>query len=227
MKEIKFFISVVFVAFVFILNAQNEQGSIVRLDLVPDTNKIVNCLKAEISKGNVDTFLMDTCTVYLQGVKNPKTIDVLIKAVKSSVKVNRSEIDSLPIQAAATHVAPSIEQKYDSAIDEFLNIEDESIFSDEKFLFRDKTQIHPRSYKYYCLISDIYQFRKKMDEVGQLLAQLQIDKVKSELKVMYDLRERIYSYNYEIDCMTESQKEYFNKLDIKYDEIRGQLNLDK
>lgn len=227
MKEIKFFISVVFVAFVFILNAQNEQGSIVRLDLVPDTNKLVNCLKAEISKGNVDTFLMDTCTVYLQGVKNPKTIDVLIKAVKSSVKVNRSEIDSLPIQSVVFPVIVPVEQKYDSAIDEFLNIEDESIFSDEKFLIRDKRQIHPRSYKYYCLISDIYQFRKKMDEVGQLLAQLQIDKVKSELKVMYDLRERIYSYNYEIDCMTDNQKEYFNKLDIKYDEIRGQLNLDK
>ena len=99
MKVIKFFITVFFVAFVFILNAQNKQGSIVRLDLVPDTNKLINCLKSEISKGNVDTFLMEACTIYLQGVNNPKTIDVLIKTVKSSVKVNRSEIDSLPNQS--------------------------------------------------------------------------------------------------------------------------------
>lgn len=227
MKVIKFFIIVVFVAFVSILNAQNGQVRTLRLDLVPDTNSLINCLKAEVSRGNMDTFLMEACTIYLQGVNNPKTIDVLIKTVKSSVKVNRSEIDSLPNQSDVPPVIPPIKQKYDSAIDEFLNIEDESIFSDEKFLIRDKRQIHPRSYKYYCLISDINQFRKKMEEVGQLLAQLQMDKVKSELKEMYNLRERIYSYNYEIDCMTEKQKEYFNKLDIKYDEIRGQLNLDK
>lgn len=227
MKVIKFFIGVVFVAFVFILNAQNEQGSTVKLDLVPDTNKLINCLKAEINKGSVDAFLIKDGTIYLRGVKDNNTIGVLIKALKKTVEVNCSEIYSLPIQSAVPPVAPPIKQKYDSAVDEFLNIEDESIFSDEKFLIRDKRQIHPRSYKYYCLISDIYQFRKKMDEVGQLLAQLQIDKVKSELKVMYDLRERIYSYNYEIDCMTENQKEFFNKLDIKYDEIRRQLNLDK
>lgn len=227
MKVIRFFVGVVFVAFVSILNAQNKQVVTLRLDLFPDTNRLINCLKAEISKGNVDTFLIEDCTIYLQGVNNPKTIDALIKTVKSSVLVNYCKVDSLPIQSAVPIVAVHIPQKYDPAIDEFLNIEDESIFSDEKFLNRDKRQINPRSYKYYCLISDIHQFKNKMDTVGQYLSQLKMDKVNNELKVMYDLRKRIYSYSYEIDCMTEKQREFFNKLDIKYDGIREQLNLDK
>lgn len=115
---------------------------------------------------------------------------------------------------------PKTKDKYDPDIDKFLNIEDESIFSDSKFKTISKQQVHPRSYKYYCLISDIYEFRKKVEKATQLGFQ-QVEQAKTLVDEMSSLAEQIMGddFSSERQMLTKKQKDYYNQLYNQYEKL--------
>ena len=110
-------------------------------------------------------------------------------STKSEV-VKKAVIKSADVQKPSKIIRAK--EKYDLSIDDFLNIEDETIFSDNIFLKIEKQQIHPRSYKYYCLINDIYQFSKMLDEYLDLYKDSKFEEAKQKLDEMSKLRDMKY-----------------------------------
>lgn len=227
MRVLKLLLFVFFVFVVCVVNAQSKPDTTFTLKLIPDTCLLSSNLKVLIKNQQVDTFWVNNCMVTVKCENTQKTVEMVMNAMKKSTIVRTFGTVDLPNQSQSTLKASTSKGKYDSKIDEFLNIEDETIFSDEKFITLQKEQLHPRSYKYYCLISNIHQFGKMMENVGQMLAQLQMDKVKSLLNDISDLRDNILSFQDEILCLSATQKNYYNKLNDKYEEMRESLNLDK
>ncbi|MBQ9509647.1 MAG: hypothetical protein IJR53_09575, partial [Bacteroidales bacterium] len=188
-----------FYLFIFFdANAQSVHDT-VQLELFPNERILYENLNRY-----VDTFWVEKNVVYI--VFNVST---------KSEAVKKAVIKSADVQKPSKIIRAK--EKYDLSIDDFLNIEDETIFSDNIFLKIEKQQIHPRSYKYYCLINDIYQFSKMLDEYLDLYKDSKFEEAKQKLDEMSKLRDRILSYQYEVSCLTSKQQEYYNKLDEKYE----------
>lgn len=101
------------------------------------------------------------------------------------------------------------ENKYNPDVDAFLNIEDSTIFLDDIFLELEIEEIHPRSLSYYSLIKDIYQFRKKLEEL--LKVPYGYDKAaKKLLSEIDELYGEIVNHK-DVKYLTREQKDYFNE----------------
>ena len=204
-----------------LVNAQTD--TTLCLELSPDSTLFNGNLKLQKKVQNVvDTFWVDGQSITIK-CKNssPDIVEKIISVVRASAKADAATVR----QTVASPVVPVIEQpkkkeKYNPEIDLFLNIEDESVFSDAKFMRLDKLQVHPRSYKYYCLISNIYEFRKKI-ETAQNLGFQQVEQVRKLVDEMSVLTEQIMgdNFNFERLLLTQKQKDYYNKLYKKYEEL--------
>lgn len=198
MKVMRLFFVCFYLFIFFDANAQSVHDT-VQLELFPNERILYENLNRY-----VDTFWVEKNVVYI--VFNVST---------KSEAVKKAVIKSADVQKPSKIIRAK--EKYDLSIDDFLNIEDETIFSDNIFLKIEKQQIHPRSYKYYCLINDIYQFSKMLDEYLDLYKDSKFEEAKQKLDEMSKLRDRILSYQYEVSCLTSKQQEYYNKLDEKYE----------
>ena len=198
MKVMRLFFVCFYLFIFFDANAQGVHDT-VQLELFPNERILYENLNRY-----VDTFWVEKNVVYI--VFNVST---------KSEAVKKAVIKSADVQKPSKIIRAK--EKYDLSIDDFLNIEDETIFSDNIFLKIEKQQIHPRSYKYYCLINDIYQFSKMLDEYLDLYKDSKFEEAKQKLDEMSKLRDRILSYQYEVSCLTSKQQEYYNKLDEKYE----------
>lgn len=125
-----------------------------------------------------------------------------------------------PKGVVSKSIAPKQKYKYNPKIDQLLNREDSTLFSDTIFIGippADSLHIHPRSQEYYYLLRNIYLIRKGLDEINSM-SYAQKDKAKSKLndilkKILWvKEQEKMYYYQY----LSKSQREYFNDLIKKY-----------
>jgi len=203
-------------------HADAQTDTILRLELLPDAMLFKGNLKLQkkVQKA-VDTFWIDGQSILIVCENSADIIEKVISTVRASA-VEHSVIVK-PAMEETTQPAitqPKTKEKYDPDIDIFLNIEDESVFSDAKFMKVDKQQIHPRSYKYYCLILDIYEFRKKLEKAQQLGFQ-QVELAKKLVDEMSSLTEQIMGDDFksERQMLTQKQKDYYNQLYKKYEKL--------
>lgn len=190
------------------------------LGLSPDTTLFKGNLKLQKKvQQAVYAFGIDENYITVVCKNSPDIIEKVISAVRASaveyVVIEKPAIEE-PIQPIKEQ--PRIKEKYDPVIDVFLNIEDESIFSDAKFISLDEQQIHPRSYKYYCLIRDIYEFGKILKKAKSLDFQQLMEEGKQMVDEMSILAERISgdNYNLERSFLTKKQKDYYNNMRKEY-----------
>lgn len=207
--------------------ADAQTDTTLHLELSPDSMLFITHLKTQKKvQQAMDTFWIDGQSITIVCENSANIIEKIICTVRASA-VEHSVIVE-PAKEGATQpeiTQPRTEEKYDPDIDKFLNIEDESVFSDEKFRTISKQQIHPRSYKYYCLISDIYELGKKIKKAQQLGLQ-QIDQAKKLVDEMSSLIEQIMGDDFksERQMLSQKQKDYYNQLYKKYEELWYFLN---
>lgn len=167
----------------------------------------------------VDTFWINGSSITVTCKKSPDVIEKVIGAVRASavehVVIEKPVIEK-PIQPVIEQ--PKAKEKYDPVIDVYLNIEDESIFSDAEFISLDEKQIHPRSYKYYCLIRDINEFGKILKKTQGIDFQKLMEEGKQMVDEMSVLAEQISGDNYVLErsFLTQKQKDYYNNMRKEY-----------
>lgn len=205
---------------------QNTTDTTLCLELLPDSTRLQINLKSKYSKKdyteNIKRFWIEEQSIFVTCKNTKENIDKVIKAVGASADVQQITIEQTDeqVEEPAIMIEEKSNEKYNREIDLFLNIEDESIFSDTKFMFLDKQQLHPRSYKYYCLIRCIYEFGKKLKTV-QLNGLQQPEQSKTMVDEMSALAEQISSDEYKLErtWLSQKQKDYYNQLHKKYEEI--------
>ena len=138
-------------------------------------------------------------------IEKIKKVPLMWSGPMEKAKVQPSD----SIQTNIEEPEQPINLEYDPKIDVFLNIEDSTIFLDEKFLDLEDEKIHPRSLSYYSLIKYIYQFKKKLEEL-QGLFYGEDEKAKKLLVKIDELYGEIVNHK-DVKYLTREQKEYFNK----------------
>lgn len=177
-----------------------------------------------LKKIHVDTFWVDGHSIFVVCSNQEETFTKVKNAACKSADVRSPSIiasnDTLVTKDFPINVTPI--GKYQSKIDEFLNIEDTTIFSDEIFLQLEEQDIHPRSYNYYCMIKDIRELGKGIQDVLQYKVEKKENLAKALLNDITKLIDNIYKYE-EWDYLGEDQKEYYRRLERQYDKIYEQL----
>ena len=138
-------------------------------------------------------------------IEKIKKVPLMWSGPMEKAKVQPSD----SIQTNIEEPEQPINLEYDPKIDVFLNIEDSTIFSDEKYLDLEDEKIHPRSLSYYSLIKYIYQFKKKLEEL-QGLFYGEDEKAKKLLVKIDELYGEIVNHK-DVKYLTREQKDYFNK----------------
>ena len=111
---------------------------------------------------------------------------------------------------------PVEQWSFDPEIDKFLNIQDESIFTD-RFLNEQIEQIHPRSKDYYLLIKNIHNLGTLLSEVQKMtFGQRSQARVKlAEAKELIDIINK--TNDLLINYLSKMQKSFFVNLVNEYD----------
>lgn len=207
---------------------QNTTDTTLRLMLFPDSSRYQLNLMSEFKnqkkeyKANIKDFQIEGQAIIVTCRNTEENIKKIINAAQASASVQPFVAIVSEKQEKEPVTVPVVKpkEKYNPDIDSFLNIEDESIFSDAKFILLDKQRIHPRSYKFYCLIRNIYEFGKKLKTV-QLNGLQQPEQSKIMVDEMYELAEQISSEEYKLEreWLSQKQKDYYNRLREQYVEI--------
>lgn len=199
--------------------ASAQKDTTLRLGLSPDTTLLKGNLKMQKKvQQAVNAFWIEGSSITIICKNSPDIIEKVIGAVRASavehVVIEKPAIEK-PIQTIIEQ--PKAREKYDPAIDKFLNIEDESIFLDSKFMSLDEQDVHPRSYNYYCLIRNIFDFKTKLDSVRSLWLQQkegQDEQAKIILDEMYAIGEKIIGggFKSELNLLSDKQLDYYNNM---------------
>ena len=213
-KQCKLFTFFLFVGICGV-KAQVSSDTTLRLILLP--NDQILSSKLDVGK-TVKEWHKEAGGVYVFVCKNdPDVISKVKKVFAVSAKTDTARIITTDSSTGGM---------FKPEIDAFLNIEDSSIFSDDKFFDSlNKTDIHPRSYGYYCLIRDIRRVANRVEMLDKLNVK-QLDKIKkdmSEIEVFIN----DYSgdkYKKEKELLSEEQKTYLKNLISKYDKIVENVN---
>lgn len=163
----------------------------------------------------------DTVVYLSKYVHDTSTLNSMIRGLKQT-----------PVETPTIAV-----EKYNTEIDRFLNIEDETIFINMYSEF-DSVAIHPRSRKYYLLIKAIHNLSVYLSNVEQTISNENIEKVVREMKlpqetvkslllesVKKDIAqadkelENIIPLAKNIDFLSSEQKQYYKSLKEKFNNL--------
>ena len=223
---IKKIITTLCLLFAFILVSAQSNDTL-RLMLVPDSVSFQSKINKNFKKV-VDSFWFDGSYITVICKKGTIKNTDLINAAKGSVNAffvsEKQKTDSVLTMKDKPQMG-----KYNLDIDNFLNIEDESIFSDtifKDFMDIDSSQIHPRSFKYYCLIRDINKFNSILTQAQQLKIQQkeQARKMIDEMDSLVERIERSEKYKDERRILTKKQKDYYKQLFRRCEEFWNSIN---
>lgn len=118
-------------------------------------------------------------------------------------------------------------EKYNPEIDRFLNIEDQTIFTDFKqFSHND---IHPQRREYYQLLEYIHEFDILVAKIGSMSAS-DVSLIKKNLIQADDINNLIVSYTTEEKgelyyLLTETQKDYYRNIAKVFYKLKEEYNL--
>jgi hypothetical protein len=169
MRNKKNLLIIVFICSILYANAQeaktdsmevvaSKRSFIIKTDSATLTKKLLDI--QGVSAVEIDT--KNQIVVVKYDSTNQKVLD---RIYKINEKINTKLVDY--VKPAEKPVA--VEQiKFKPEIDKFLNIEDESIFSDDKSMNFSEEQIHPRSKDYYLLICNISRLKNLLNEISDL-----------------------------------------------------------
>jgi len=122
----------------------------------------------------------------------------------------------------------AVEQiKFNPEIDKFLNIEDQTIFTNFKqFLI---SEIHSQRQEFYRLIEQIHEFDNLVSVTGNMRAN-QIPQIKQNLQQATQVNKLIRSYATDDKgklyyLLTDEQQQYYRKVVTAYEKLLTDYNL--
>jgi hypothetical protein len=212
MRSIGIILAALLFCSVSVANAQDKKEVIYTVKL--DSASLDKQLrKIEGISFQIDTNYQIVTVTYLEDEKIVGKIDKVKK------KVNAILVEYVTPEV---EVKPPVQWNFDPEIDNFLNIENESIFTDKfmKNLFVE--QIHPRSRDYYTLIKNIYDFSVLLTEVDVDRMPLVQRKDKlAEAKEIFDVANTANELF--ISALSKRQKEFFKQQAKKYERLYKEL----
>ena len=193
------------------------------------------------------TYLNDTSVTIVSGAKK---LTFSLSIDTSAVKLQ--EIQKLLDQEGYSLSVPKVEvlksiallpptEKYDAAIDKFLNIEDTSIFNSnfKPYALKD---IHPSRQRYYFVITQIHnfgdnlkkaensmsatainRFMKQNDSSEEKAKSFLLDNAKTSLEYAQKNLDDLNDYEKELKMLSVSQKQYYIKLVDKSNELYAKI----
>ncbi len=207
MKKIKWITICLLVVITHVAGAQTKSDTSFRLVLLPDSTELTKIkeVKSFDMEGNV---CIITCSKDESAVQ--KILNAISKNPKAIVAKASSQSVSLSTQTTA------VPHKLYQTSDDILNIRDTSIFIDDFFLRIDTLKIHPSRFNYYYLISDIRQFKMKLEALENIRYSPNInDQVKTMLREMDELFLRIRD-NKEQRYLSPEQEAFYKDIKDKY-----------
>lgn len=183
------------------------------LDITYRSNSRANGYKP--AQKAVDTVWFQNDIMYVRCVNDVEVFEKIKNKSKQSIEVDT------PVKKevfAKVQVVSPQPKKYKTEIDDFLNLEDTTIFTSE-YLDLTKEQIHPRSYKYYMLVSLIHQMYLKLNEIDQLRYGQTTD-ARELLDKLNDIRIEVRdSYSFEKEhLLSQVQRNFYLSLEDKFNQ---------
>lgn len=243
-------------------NAVTPKGSsVVRYEVKTDLKQTEDDVKAVFPKelGNQSIALLpdsktqtlmisfDTAKVELTEIKmrlSPRAL-VLIPATVEAKKDTTTQPTPPPAPVQTSAPAPAKPApKYKPEIDEFLNIEDTTIFG-SRFKRCNMQEIHPSRINYYNLIQTIYDLNVILKSVERNINPSRIAEVvksyggspedakafllksaKSDLAKAIEYSKKITQFQNDFEYISESQKNYYNSLINKLNDFANLIDIE-
>lgn len=224
-------------------NGINNKSSVTEFELIPKLDVINKSLKTEIDKKSV---AVAHETMHLR-ISNDN-IDNVKKKLKKyySLSEYHEPVQMVDTKSQEKVEIKSAEKRYATGIDDFLNIEDSTIFREN---FKDgltESQIHPRSRKWWQLIKIIHQLDKKLLDVENSISEESVTNLvnvgrlhsrdiayeillKDAKQGMCEASEIIFGFPdfaNEIALLTEEQKKFYRAIKKRYNELANKIKFD-
>lgn len=207
MKKIKWITICLLVVIAHVAGAQTKSDTSFRLVLSPDSIEVTKIKE-------VKSFDMEGNVCIITCAKDKSVVQKILNAISKNPKaiVAKASFQTVSLSTQTTAVPHELYQ----TSDDILNIRDTSIFIDDFFLRIDTLKIHPSRFNYYYLISDIRQFKMKLEALENIRYSPNInDQVKTKLREMDGLFLRIRD-NKELKFLSQEQEIFYKGIKDKY-----------
>ena len=253
-------ISIVLTCFIGITNAQSDLSqpenlqkeskrltlrdtSIITYELRADIQTVIKDIKMKALKNKFEdstiVMLFDTASYTLS--LSIDTTKVILSDLKTRLSKKGYILLYVEKEEVSIEVKTEPSEKYDPAIDRFLNIEDTTIFT-SKFVRYDTQQIHPSRRNYYQVIEKIHDLNEKLESCENNILDSTVNKVAEKLNITLeaarlslleatkgdfraastDLRELV-PFAKEWELLSPIQKQYYEGLKNKINSLSKRI----
>ena len=223
-------------------NGINNKSSVTEFELIPKLDVINKSLKTEIDKKSV---AVAHETMHLR-ISNDNIDDVKKKLKKYySLLEYHEPVQMVDAKSQEKVEIKSAEKRYATEIDDFLNIEDSTIFRENFMDGLTESQIHPRSRKWWQLIVLVYSLDNYLKKIEESVSSEKVKKLVSDYGVTlndaYNLLQgkakedmckannmmyEFSNYSDEIKVLSEEQMKFYKNVKKRCNELYDKINPD-
>lgn len=223
-------------------NGINNKSSVTEFELIPKLDVINKSLKTEIDKKSV-AVAHETMRLRISN----DNIDNVKKKLKKyySLSEYHEPVQMVEPKSQEKFEIKSAWKRYATEIDDFLNIEDSTIFREKFMDGLTESQIHPRSRKWWQLIDLIHSLDTYLKKIEESVSSEKVKKLADDYGVTlndaYNLlqgkaKEDMCKANYmmyefsnysdEIKVLSEEQMKFYKNVKKRCNELYDKINPD-
>lgn len=220
----------------------NNKSSVTEFELIPKLEVINKSLKKEIGNKSV---AVGYESMHLR--INNNCIDDVTKKLKKYYSLSKyyEPVQMVEAKSQEKIEAKSSRKKYATEIDDFLNIEDSTIFRENFMAGLTESQIHPRSRKLWQLIVLVHSLDAYLIKIEESVSSEKVQKLakdydvtmndaynllqskaKDDMCKAYNMKYEFSNYSNEIDVLSEEQLEFYDNVKRRCNELYDKINPD-
>ncbi|MBR6067082.1 MAG: hypothetical protein IKP45_04715 [Bacteroidales bacterium] len=223
-------------------NVINNKSSVTEFELIPKLDVINKSLKTEFDKKSVAVVHE---TMHLR-ISNDN-IDNVKKKLKKyySLSEYHEPVQMVDAKSQEKVEIKSAEKRYATEIDDFLNIEDSTIFRENFMDGLTESQVHPRSRKWWQLIVLIHSLDTSLKKIEESVSYEKVRKLaqdygvtlndaynllqgkaKEDMCSTYNIMYEFSNYPDEIEVLSEEQLKFYRNVKKRCNELYDKINPD-
>lgn len=223
-------------------NGINNKSSVTEFELIPKLDVINKSLKTEFDKKSVAVVHE---TMHLR-ISNDN-IDNVKKKLKKyySLSEYHEPVQMVDAKSQEKVEIKSAEKRYATEIDDFLNIEDSTIFRENFMDGLTESQVHPRSRKWWQLIVLIHSLDTSLKKIEESVSYEKVRKLaqdygvtlndaynllqgkaKEDMCSTYNIMYEFSNYPDEIEVLSEEQLKFYRNVKKRCNELYDKINPD-
>lgn len=220
----------------------NNKSSVTEFELIPKLEVINKLLKAEIDQKSV-AVAHETMHLHI-GNDNINNVKKKLKRYYSLSEYHEP-VQMVEAKSPEKVETKSARKKYTAEIDDFLNIEDSTIFRENFMDGLTESQVHPRSRKWWQLIVLIHSLDTSLKKIEESVSYEKVRKLaqdygvtlndaynllqgkaKEDMCSTYNIMYEFSNYPDEIEVLSEEQLKFYRNVKKRCNELYDKINPD-